>query len=216
MMIRTIFLETLARLVAYGILMILLIQLMTLDAGQQGVEIKFLENTFTEWTQQLILLAIAGIFTHCAYHYIQFRCLSILLAGISSAGLVREFNNFFKANIFDGAWQIVVFAVVCITAYFIWRHSAGFWKAVNEFRHSFSFGILLSGFLITFIFSRLYGRTEFWEAVMEDRYFRSVKNASEESIELLGYGLMLIASIEFFILVRSFSLTDSEQIDSID
>ncbi len=203
-------LQILTRIAVYGLWMIFLTQLLFWDANQPGMEIKFLESTFTEWTQQLILLLMAGIFAHCAYHYVEFRCLSILLAGISSAGLVREFNNFFKVNVFDGAWQMVAFTVVCITAYFIWNHRAGFWSAVNQYRNSFSFGILLSGFLTTFVFSRIYGRTEFWEAVMEDRYFRSVKNASEESIELLGYGLMLIASIEFFIWVRSVSLKETD------
>jgi hypothetical protein len=214
--VRTILLETFARLVAYGLLMILLIQLMTLDAGQQDVEMKFMESTFTEWTQQLCLFILAAIFAHCAYHYLQFRCLSILLAGMATIGLVREFNNFFKANVFDGAWQMVVFTVAIITSYFIWKNRQGFWSAFDQFRQSFSFGLMMAGFLITFIFSRLYGRHEFWITLMEDRYFRSVKNASEESIELLGYGLMLIASIEFFILVRSISLTETEQIDSID
>jgi len=207
--VRTILLHTLARLVAYGLLMIFLIQLMTLDAGQQGVEIKFTESTFTEWTQQLCLFMMAAIFAHCAYHY-QFRCLSILLAGMATIGLVREFNNFFKANVFEGAWQMVVFTVAIITSFFIWKNRQGFWSAFDQFRQSFSFGLMMAGFLITFIFSRLYGRHEFWITLMEDRYFRSVKNASEESIELLGYGLMLIASIEFFILVRSISLKETD------
>jgi len=212
--VRTILLETMARLVAYGLLMILLIQLMTLDAGQQDVEIKFMESTFTEWTQQLCLFIMAAIFAHCAYHYLQFRSLSILLAGMATIGLVREFNNFFKANVFDGAWQMVAFTVAIITAYFIWKHRQGFWRAFDQFRQSFSFGLMMAGFLITFIFSRLYGQHEFWITLMEDRYFRSVKNASEESIELLGYGLMLIASIELFMLVRSVSFRETNQTDN--
>ena len=185
--------------------MVLLNQLIYLDAQEQGQEYKFLESTFTEWTQQFILLLMAAIFAHCAYHYTQFRALSILLAGIASVGLVREFNNFFKTNVFDGAWQIVASMVICIMVYFLWQHRSGFWRALDKYRQSFSFGIMLAGFLVTFIFSRIYGQTELWETIMEERYFRSVKNASEESIELLGYGIMVIAAIEFFILVKSIS-----------
>jgi hypothetical protein len=37
---------------------------------------------------------------------------------------------------------------------------------------------------------------------MEERYFRSVKNAAEECIELLGYGLLLAAAAEFYLLAK--------------
>ena len=58
---------------------------------------------------------------------------------------------------------------------------------------------MMAGFITTFVFSRLFGRSIFWQAVMEEQYFRSVKNAAEEGTELLGYGLMLIGAIEYFI-----------------
>jgi hypothetical protein len=63
-------------------------------------------------------------------------------------------------------------------------------------------GLLLAGFLITFIFSRLFGKTSFWQTLMGERYFRSVKNAAEECIELLGYGLLLAAAAEFYLLAK--------------
>jgi len=37
---------------------------------------------------------------------------------------------------------------------------------------------------------------------MEDSYFRGVKNAAEECLELYGYLFILIATIEFFITER--------------
>lgn len=201
--IKSMIFQTIARIVVYGLLMMLLSQLMFWDAGQQGQQIKFLEDTFTEWTQQLILLTMAGIFAHSAYHHKEFRCLSILLAGISLAGLVREFNNFFNTQVFDGAWQALASLVIITTIFLVWKHRNMFWLDFQQFQNTLSFGFLLSGFLTTFIFSRLFGRARFWETLMEDRYFRSVKNAAEEGVELLGYGLLLAASVEFLILVRS-------------
>ncbi len=201
--IKSMIFQTIARIVVYGLLMMLLSQLMFWDAGQQGQQIKFLEDTFTEWTQQLILLTMAGIFAHNAYHHKEFRSLSILLAGISLTGLVREFNNFFNDQVFDGAWQTLASLVIITTIFLVWKHRNKFWLDFQQFQNTLSFGFLLSGFLTTFIFSRLFGRTRFWETLMEDRYFRSVKNAAEEGVELLGYGLLLAASVEFLILVRS-------------
>ena len=164
---------------------------------------KFMEATFTEWSQQIILLVMAAIFAHCAYHYNRSRCLSIMLAGISVAGLVREYNNFFNEQVFDGAWQLLAFLVISVTGVLIWKHRKNFWQDLTDYYNSLSFGFLLAGFLTTFIFSRLFGRTVFWETLMEDRYFRSVKNAAEESVELLGYGLLLIATFEYLLLVKS-------------
>jgi hypothetical protein len=183
--------------------MVLLNILMFKDAAQQGQEMKFLESTFTEWTQQFILLVMAAIFGHCAFHYQKMKCLSIMLTGISLTGLVREYNNFFNTQVFDGAWQLLALVVIISTTIFVWKHRNRFWEDLANFQGTISFGFLLSGFLTTFIFSRLFGRTVFWEVLMEERYFRSVKNAAEESVELLGYGLLLAAAVEFFILTKT-------------
>jgi len=193
--------------VVYGLLMVLLNQLMFLDAGQQDQEMKFMESTYTEWTQQVILLMITAIFAYCAYHFSQKRSLSIILAGISAAGLVREYNNFFNDRVFDGAWQLLAVMVIGLTAILVRKHGKNFWSELGNYYNSLSFGLLLAGFLTTFIFSRLFGKTVFWETLMEERYFRSVKNAAEECVELLGYGLLLAAAAEYYFLL-SVSLRD--------
>lgn len=201
--IKTIVLKIFSRIILYGLLMVLLYLLISLDAGQQGREMKFMEATFTEWTQQIILLLMTAIFAHCAYHFKQMRCLSLILAGISATGLVREYNNFFNEQVFDGAWQLLALMVLVATGILAWRNRKNFGIELNRFYDSMSMGLLLAGFLTTFIFSRLFGKTSFWETLMEERYFRSVKNAAEECIELLGYGLLLAAAVEFYLLVRA-------------
>ena len=200
---KSLILGYLSRIIVYGLLMVLLNWLMTLDARPTDQEIKFLESTYTEWSQQICLMLMVAIFAHCAYHFERFRCLSIMLAGISMVGLIREYNNFFNEQVFDGAWQSLALLAIVVTVALIWRHRLQLWEDLVAYKGSLSFGFLLSGFLTTFIFSRLFGRTTFWELVMEDRYFRSVKNAVEESTELLGYGLLLIAAIEFYLLVKA-------------
>jgi hypothetical protein len=52
------------------------------------------------------------------------------------------------------------------------------------------------------IFSRLYGRQDFWRAVMQDNYIREFKDVAEEAIELLGYSLILFAMIELLLIAR--------------
>ena len=67
---------------------------------------------------------------------------------------------------------------------------------------SFSFGLFAAGFLGTFAFSRLYGRSEMWEALLAERYVRVFKDAAEEVTELFGYTLLMFAMVELVLWIR--------------
>ncbi len=196
------YLSLLLRILMYGLWLVLLTQLLMWDARAVGEEVKFMEDTYTEWTQQTCLLLMSIIFATGAFRYGNYRALSILLLGCSLIGLVREFNNYFNNRVFDGAWQLLAGLVLVAILALFWKHREAFRAQLLQFISSLSFGLLLAGFLTTFVFSRLYGRTTFWETVMEERYFRSVKNAGEEGAELLGYGLLLMAAVEFYLFLQ--------------
>ncbi|MDP1086466.1 transporter, partial [Klebsiella pneumoniae] len=74
------------------------------------------------------------------------------------------------------------------------------------YANSFSFGLFAAGFLTTYVFSRLYGRQDFWRAVLQENYLRDFKSAAEELVELFGYALLLIAVIELVLLARRWAL----------
>ncbi|SDL27859.1 hypothetical protein SAMN05661010_01309 [Modicisalibacter muralis] len=59
-----------------------------------------------------------------------------------------------------------------------------------------------AGFLDTYIFSRPYGRSEFWEAILAESYVRVFKDVAEEVTALFGYTLLLFAVIELLLLAR--------------
>ena len=179
-------------------------QILMLDAHQQA-DLKFSENTYTEWTQQVILLIMVITFGICASRYASSRALSIVLSGCAGIGLVREFNNFFKEQVFDGAWQLLAAMVLIAAVWIFYPHRKQLISNLKQFHGTLSEGVMLAGFVTTFVFSRLFGWTPFWQAIMEDRYFRSVKNAAEEGIELLGYGLLFIACMEYWLLQKSLS-----------
>ena len=160
---------------------------------------KFSENTFTEWAQQLCLLIMALLFGATAWRRPSIKALSIILMGISLVGLVREYNNFFNDKVFDGAWQLTALIVLLVVVFLFYPHRKSLVSNLRDYQGSLSQGFLLAGFLTTFIYSRLFGRTIFWEALMEDNYLQSAKNAAEEGVELLGYSLLLMAAIEYFI-----------------
>ncbi len=193
------------RILVYGMIMVFISQILMWDAAAPA-EVKFSENSYTEWSQQAVLIIMTLLFMAAARQYPAWRSMSILLAGCSAIGLVREYNNFFNVQVFDGAWQLLSVIALIITLVFFYPNRKGLWLNLKAFRGSFSEGVLVMGFITTFVFSRLFGRTTFWETLMEERYFRSVKNAAEEGIELLGYALLLIASIEYLMYIRKQTL----------
>ena len=190
--------QTLLKLVVYSGVLAVIAHLIYLDAFQENVPIKYLENTFTEWSQVGCLVLMLLLFIVSWKIARTGEKLSILMSGASVVALIREFNNFFNDQVFDGAWQSLALVAAIITATLLYRNKGDFMPAFTRFVQSSSCGVMMAGFITTFVFSRLFGRTIFWEAVMEEQYFRSVKNAAEEGTELLGYGLMLIGAIEYF------------------
>jgi len=54
----------------------------------------------------------------------------------------------------------------------------------------------MAGFLVTFVFSRFFGKKVFWSAVTGGDYNRWIKNAAEEGMEMIGYTFLLIGGIE--------------------
>jgi len=124
--------------------------------------------------------------------------LSVLLAGMALIALIRELDYFFDNYVFDGAWQTIVFLVALTTGFFVIKFRQGLKSSVQEFTSKASFGYMTSAFVVLFIFSRIIGKKVLWKAVMGENYLRVVKSFVEESTELFGYTLLLIAAIEFY------------------
>ena len=190
--------QTILKLVIYSSVLALVAHLIYLDAFQQDVLVKFSESTYTEWSQVGCLVLMILFFLGAAIIDQAGQRLSILMIGATVVALIREFNNFFNDQVFDGAWQTLAVVAAVTTGWIYHRYTGSFKIPFTRFIQSSSCGVMMAGFITTFVFSRLFGRTIFWQAVMEEQYFRSVKNAAEEGIELLGYGLMLLGAIEYF------------------
>ena len=65
-----------------------------------------------------------------------------------------------------------------------------------------AFGLFMGGFFTVYVFSRLMGRHELWQAVLGNAYEYRIKSGVEESLELMGYLLMLYACIELWARAR--------------
>ena len=99
--------------------------------------------------------------------------------------------------------DILTVFILAAALWHLCRNRQAFVFGATRLFNSVAAGYFLSGTLILFVFSRLYGTKGLWKALMEDGYMRTVKNASEETIETLGFVWILIGAVEFYLFLVS-------------
>lgn len=181
------------RIILYSLLMFVIAEGILFDAGHPQGDSYFGEITFTEITQEIILFILFVFFLLFGYKWRRLQPVSTILSLFFLMSFIREFNFLIDK------WIYPVLAVAIIL---IWVAVRNFKKIKNASIEFFSVpasGWLLSGFLITYVFSRLMGRSKLWRLLYEGENYRLAKAATEEGLELLGNTLMLIAMIEFIL-----------------
>lgn len=174
-------------------------------------DLRFSERGFTELTQTLILATSCAILLYTRLVLKVWPHVTLLLLAFIAASLIREQDSFLDKHVAEHAWKVLVAIVILpsITRIAIqWRRFAA---ELAEYSRSFSLGLFTAGFFTTYAFSRLYGRKEFWQAVMQEHYMGNIKSMAEEVVELLGYSLILFAMIELLLLARRIYLTRQQQ-----
>lgn len=160
---------------------------------------RFAEASFTELAQSMLLAASAVLLLYVRQ---VLPTLSLLMLAFLLASLIREQDAWLDANVFDGAWQVLVSLVVLPSLFVVMRRHHAFVIEFEGYANSFSFGLFAAGFLTTYVFSRLFGRSEMWVAILDEGYARTFKDAAEEVTELFGFALILFAVIELVLLAR--------------
>lgn len=165
-------------------------------------EARFSESGFTELAQTGLLALATLLLLYVRFGLRILPEVSLLLLAFVASSLIREQDAILDAHVFDGAWQLLVTLIILPCLYAVIRRRRVFVTQFAGYANSFSFGLFAAGFLTTYVFSRLYGRGEMWEAILQERYLRTFKDAAEEVVELLGYALILLAVIELTLLAR--------------
>ena len=180
----------------YFLLVVVVCQLISLEGYSQLTQSTYGEASLTEKMQIVFSGICCLLFLVTARMSQKLRPVAVILAALTGMMLIREADAFLDKNVFDGAWQAFVVVVLFATAIYLKKQPDPIKPSVDAFSRLPSAGTLMSGFLVTFVFSRLFGRRSFWEAVMGEGYVRVVKNIVEEGTELVGYSLILIAAVE--------------------
>lgn len=183
------------RVFLYGAIVALAALALGTEGPANGDGDMYTDYGHTERFQDLALILTVLCFGWTAAINPADRGPALLLAGMAAAALIRE-SDYFLDTVFDGFWQLLVALVLAATTALVLRFRAGFQDAVRRMTAQPAFGLMLSGFLVIFVFSRLYGEESKWLRIMTDSYERSVKNFAEEGVELLGYTLILLAALD--------------------
>lgn len=194
--------DGLIRIIVYAVLIVGLAEFIKWDASQFSGDMKFSEQSNTEWLQSIFLAISCSVLLYLFLSKSPLRYTALLMLGLTGAAFFREQDVYFENYIGNGTWQVPVYLLLAVVLFIVVKNIAEFAKELKLYTQSTSFGVFLSGLLTTFVFSRLYGRKTFWYAVMGDDYMRAVKNAGEECLELYGYLLILISVIELLLMGR--------------
>jgi hypothetical protein len=181
------------RVIIYSLLMFGVAEIIRLDALFPMEDGYYGEISFTEISQEIILFALFILYMVMGRRYNSVQPVTNILSLFFLASFIREFN-------FLIAWWVYLVIPVVLLA--LWLLVRDFKKLKNATVLFFSQPAsvwFLSGFLITYIFSRLIGRSSFWRLLYDENTYRLAKAATEEGLELAGDVMMLISALEFFL-----------------
>lgn len=164
--------------------------------------LRFTELGFTELTQTLVLATCCAMLIYIRQVLKVWPTVTLLLLAFVAASLVREQDYFLDEFIARNTWKVLVSLIVIPSIAWVVIKRRHFLEEFAHYSNTFAFGLFTAGVLTTYIFSRLYGRQDFWRAVLEDNFTREFKDVAEEVVELLGYSLILIATLELLLLAR--------------
>ena len=153
---------------------------------------------------QLIILAVCGLLLAwvARISHTQ-RPLAFLFGGLALIFLIRELHYFFDRHLIDNLWQVLVAISGALLIAYCYRHSRRLNIALARIWPSPGLTLIFAGAVILFAYSMLVGHEPLWQAMLGDHYARVVKLAVEEFIELIGYFLWLIGTIEYVYQAKS-------------
>lgn len=154
------------------------------------------EQSVTEIAQLVMLSLIIGCFILLAQKKSAEKSFFLLAAAFFTCMLIRELDALFDL-IAHGLWLYVAAPVALTAIINAIKNSPATLQGLSRFVSSHSGVLMLVAIAILVCYSRLIGMKGIWQNIMGDGYLRTVKNAVEETSELLGYSLILSASMHY-------------------
>jgi len=160
---------------------------------------------------QVGILAICGLL----YAWVATNCpsqrpIAFTFGGMALLFVIREFDYFLDLFVTDNFWQVLFGIVLAVLIAYIYRHRRRFRIAWLRLWPSPGMTLLFAGATIIFAFVPLVGHEPLWMSILGADYHRVVKLAIEEFIELSGYFLWLIGTIEYSYQAKAIALQEPQ------
>lgn len=151
-------------------------------------------------------LLMAWVAKHCPTQ----RPIAFPFGGLALAFLIRELDYYFDRYLIDNLWQVLIAVAGAFVITYTYRQRRRLKIAWGRIWPSPGIALLFAGAVILFAFVRLVGHEPLWMSIMGDDYRRVVKLAVEEFIELIGYFLWLIGTIEYTCQARAIAYREPQ------
>lgn len=160
---------------------------------------------------QAIILGLCGaVMWWVAWHCPSQQAIAIPFGGMALAFLVRELDYFLDSFFADNLWQILIVIIGALVIVHVVRNRKRLKIALARIWPSPGLTLLFAGAVILFAFVRFVGHEPLWMSILGDDYRRIVKLAVEEFIELMGYFLWMIGSIEYAFQARAIAVAEPQ------
>lgn len=186
-----------SRCLLYTLLLAAVGLLPTLDIATNpfGREILFTEYSYVQLGQSVAL--IAGIISASLLLLRKIvPQLSFLLIALLAGALVREADSFLDM-LANGLWQTIVALILIAIGIELATQKKAIRTQIAWLSSHFSLGLMMAGFVIVMGFARFFGQGPLWQQIMGEHYTKTIKYFAEESVELMGYVILMIGVIEF-------------------
>lgn len=163
-----------------------------------------------ELVQPLIIGVCGALMAWVANYCPSQRPIAIPFGGMALAFLIRELDYFLDRYLVDNLWQVLIGIAAAFVIVYTYRARKRLKVAWGRVWPSPGLALLFAGAVILFAFVRLVGHEPLWMSILGDDYRRIVKLAVEEFIELIGYLLWLIGTIEYTYQARAIAYREPQ------
>lgn len=164
--------------------------------ANHGDELGTSEFSPIEIIQPIIIFACGALMLWVAEYCPSQRPIAIPFGGMALAFMIRELD-YFLDSLIDNLWMVLIGFPAAFVIVYTYRARKRFKIAWARVWPSPGMALLFAGAVILFAFVRLVGHEPLWMAILGDNYHRVALLAVEEFIELVGYFLWLIGTIEY-------------------
>ncbi len=163
-----------------------------------------------EIVQAIILFTCGLLMAWVARYCVSQRPLAIGLGGLALAFLVRESDYFLDRFVADNFWQVLVALIGALLIAYTYRHRKRLRIALARIWPSPGLTLLFAGAVILFAFAPLVGHEPLWQSILGEHYLRVTKLAIEEFIELIGYFLWMVGTVDYAFQARAIAFRKPE------